>query len=62
MLTKKVQWAEWKIRALEERLRLELIKKYGPKGEKLSDAQMQLLELEPGASASRCLRHPRQRR
>lgn len=51
LLTKKLQWAEWKIRALEERLRLELIKKYGPKGEKLSDAQMQLLELEPGVSA-----------
>ena len=55
LLTKKLQWAEWKIRALEERLRLELIKKYGPKSEKLSDAQMQLLELEPGGSASRCL-------
>ena len=51
LLTKKLQWAEWKIRALEERLRLELIKKYGPKSEKLSDAQMQLLELEPGVSA-----------
>lgn len=49
-LTKKLQWAEWKIRALEERLRLEMIKKYGPKSEKLSDAQMQLLELEPGVS------------
>ncbi len=50
-LTKQLQWAEWKIRALEERLRLELIKKYGPKSEKLSDAQLQLLELEPGVSA-----------
>ena len=49
-LTKQLQWAEWKIRALEERLRLERIKKYGPKSEKLSDAQMQLLELEPGVS------------
>jgi len=49
-LTKKLQWAEWKIRALEERLRLEMIKKYGSKSEKLSDAQMQLLELEPGVS------------
>ena len=51
LLTKQLQWAEWKIRALEERLRLEMIKKYGPKSEKLSDAQMQLLELEPGVSA-----------
>src|SRR6202021_778365 len=35
---------------LEERLRLERIKKYGPGSEKLSDAQLQLLELEPGVS------------
>lgn len=40
-----------KIQALEERLRLELIRKYGPKSEKLSDAQLQLLDLEPGVSA-----------
>lgn len=33
---------------LRERLRLALIKKYGPKSESLSDAQMELLELEPG--------------
>lgn len=59
LLTKKLQWAEWKIRALEECLRLELIKKYGPKSENLSDSKMQLLKLEPGVSASRCLRHPR---
>jgi transposase len=50
-LKKQLQWAEWKIRALEERLRLELIQKYGPKSEKLNDAQLQLLELEPGVSA-----------
>jgi hypothetical protein len=30
LLKKQLQWAEWKIRALEERLRLELIEKYGP--------------------------------
>ena len=40
----------WKIQVLEERLRLERIKKYGPGSEKLSDAQLQLLELEPGVS------------
>jgi transposase len=50
-LERKLQWAEWKIRALEERLRLELIRKYGPKSEKLSDKQLLLLELEPGVSA-----------
>jgi transposase len=50
-LKKQLQWAEWKIRALEERLRLELIRKYGPKSEKLSDKQLLLLELEPGVSA-----------
>jgi transposase len=45
-----LQWAELKIRALEERLRLQLITKYGPASEKLSDAQLTLLELEPGVS------------
>lgn len=45
-----LQWAELKIRALEERLRLQLITKYGPASEKLSDAQLELLELEPGIS------------
>ena len=39
-----------KIQILEERLRLERIKKYGPGSEKLSDAQLNLLELEPGVS------------
>ena len=51
-LTKKLEWAEWKIRSLEERLRLHLIQKYGPKSETLNDAQLQLLELEPGVSAA----------
>lgn len=50
-LKKQLQWAEWKIRVLEERLRLELIAKYGPASEKLNDEQLQLLELEPGVSA-----------
>jgi len=39
-----------KIQVLEERLRLQRIKKYGPGSEKLSDAQLNLLELEPGVS------------
>ena len=50
-LERKLQWAEWKIRSLEERLRLEMIRKYGPKSETLSDAQLQLLEMEPGVSS-----------
>jgi transposase len=35
---------------LQERLRLILIKKYGAKSEQLNDAQLQLLEDEPGVS------------
>jgi transposase len=49
-LQKKLAWAELKIQVLEERLRLERIKKYGPGSEKLNDAQLQLLGLEPGVS------------
>jgi transposase len=39
----KLQYAELKIRVLEERLRLARIAKYGPGSEKLSDAQLELL-------------------
>jgi len=49
-LQKELAWAKLKIQVLEERLRLERIRKYGPGSEKLSDAQLQLLDLEPGAS------------
>jgi len=68
LLTKELEWSRLKIQALEERLRLELIRKYGPKSEKLSDNQLQLLDLEPGVSTeeveaesrpSRCPPHPR---
>jgi len=38
------------IQDLKEQLRLERIRKYGPGSEKLSDAQLALLELEPGVS------------
>jgi transposase len=51
-LTKELQWTRLRIQALEERLRLEMIRKYGPKSEKLNDAQLLLLELEPGVSAA----------
>ena len=46
-LKSKLQYAELRIRVLEERLRLLRIEKYGASVEKLSQAQMQLFELEP---------------
>jgi transposase len=51
-LQKKLAWAELKIQALEEQLRLQRIKKYGPGSEKLSSAQLELLDLEPGVSST----------
>jgi len=45
-----LQWAYLKIQSLEQQLRLERIRKYGPSSEKLSDAQLELLEGEPGVS------------
>jgi len=49
-LKRQLQFAYLKIQLLEERLRLERIQKYGPASEKLNDAQLQLLEEEPGVS------------
>ena len=49
-LQKELAWAKLKIQVLEEQLRLQRIKKYGPGSEKLSSAQLELLELEPGVS------------
>jgi len=43
----RLKFAEYKVRVLEERLRLVRIEKYGPGSEKLSDDQLELLELEP---------------
>ena len=43
----RLQYAE----VLEEQLRRRLIEKYGPGSEKLSTAQLELLELEPGVSS-----------
>jgi len=43
--------AELKIRVLEERLRQMRIAKYGTRSEKLSDLQLELLDLEPGVSS-----------
>ena len=47
----RLKFAEYKIRVLEERLRVVRIEKYGPGSQKLSDAQLELLELEPGSAA-----------
>jgi transposase len=49
-LKQQLYWAQLKIQVLEERLRLQRIQKYGPASEKLSDAQLELLEGEPGVS------------
>lgn len=49
-LKRELHWALLKIQVLEERLRLERIKKYGPASDKLSDAQLKLLHEEPGIS------------
>ena len=42
--------AELKIQALEAELRLERIKKYGPKSDVVPSDQLELLEAEPGVS------------
>jgi transposase len=52
MVRDRLQFAEYKVRVLEERLRLVRIEKYGPGSEKLSDNQLELLELEPGVSSA----------
>ncbi len=49
-LKRQLHWAHLQIQVLEERLRLHRMQKYGPASEKLSDAQLELLELEPGVS------------
>ncbi len=49
-LKRQLQFAYLKIQLLEERLRLDRIQKYGPASEKLNDAQLELLEQEPGVS------------
>ena len=49
-LKRQLHWAHLKIQVLEERLRLQRIQKYGPGSEKLRDAQLDLLDLEPGVS------------
>jgi transposase len=48
--SRELAWALLKIQSLEERLRKQRIAKYGPSAEKLSNEQLELLELEPGVS------------
>ena len=48
---KELDYSRRKIQLLEERLRLARIAKYGKASEKLSDLQLELLELEPGVSS-----------
>lgn len=45
-----LQHAQMKVQVLEERLRQQRIAKYGPSSEKLSNLQLELLDLEPGVS------------
>jgi transposase len=49
-LRSRLQYAELRIRVLEEQLRLMRIEKYGAGGEKLSQAQMELFALDPVVS------------
>ena len=49
-LKSQLQYAELRIRVLQERLRLMRIEKYGAGGEKLSHAQLELFELAPVVS------------
>ena len=49
-LQRELQWAHLKIQALQEALRQERIKKYGPHSETLSALQLELLEAEPGVT------------
>jgi transposase len=47
----KLDYAQLKIRVLEERLRKQRIERYGKHSETLSDLQLELLDLEPGVSS-----------
>lgn len=51
LLKRDLQWAQLKIQVLEEKLRQQRIKMFGPRSEKLSDLQLWLLEMEPSVSA-----------
>ena len=50
-LRRQLAFAELKIQALEEELRAERIRKYGPKSDTIPGTQLKLLEAEPGVSS-----------
>ncbi len=47
-----LEYSKLKLQALEGKLRLQRIAKYGPGSEKLSNLQLELLEFEPGVSST----------
>jgi transposase len=51
MLQRELQWSQLKIQTLEEKLRQQRIKLFGPRSEKLTDLQLWLLESEPSVTA-----------
>jgi transposase len=51
MLQQELHWWQLKVQVLEEKLRQQRIKVFGPNSEKLSDLQLWLLELEPSVTA-----------
>lgn len=51
LLEGELRWARLKIQSLEEALRLERIKHFGPKSENLNSLQLQLLTEEPSVTA-----------
>ncbi|HMF62454.1 MAG TPA: transposase, partial [Edaphobacter sp.] len=48
--SQRLQLSELRVQLLEDKLRLQRIAKYGPGSEKLTNQQLELLELEPGVS------------
>jgi hypothetical protein len=48
--SQRLQFSELRVQLLEDKLRLQRIAKYGPGSEKLTNQQLELLELEPGVS------------
>ena len=52
LLTRELQWSRLKIQALEERLRQEMIRKYGPKSEKLPPMDREVRKQRPADPAA----------
>jgi exonuclease VII large subunit len=48
--SQRLQLSELRVQVLEDKLRQQRIAKYGPGSEKLTNQQLELLELEPGVS------------